>query len=225
MGRINFKGGGEITPPLVPVNPTEQLIIHDIYVLDASGSMQGAKFNNAIEGIKQSIDANRENLLAKFYTTLIVFSDDHKVNTVINDAECKSSDVQVKFNDYAGMTALQDAIGRALKMEFVQGSVLVKIFTDGEENDSKIWTRTECAKLIQSRIKDKWTISFVGTKADVEKVQKDFGILKDNTLVHDNTGAGVKQAFTKTLQATATYTSNLSCGLDVTDGFYKSMDY
>jgi hypothetical protein len=73
------------------------------------------------------------------------------------------------------------------------------------------------------RINDKWTITFVGTEEDTKKVQKQLGILKENTLVHNNTGEGVKKAFDTTRGATQHYTANLSKGLDVVDGFYKGM--
>ena len=51
--------------------------------------------------------------------------------------------------------------------------------------------------------------------------KSDLNIDKSNTLVHDNTGEGVKKAFDTTLKATRTYSKKVTKGEDVLTGFYK----
>jgi len=100
--------------------------------------------------------------------------------------------------------------------------VLVKIFTDGENN----WKRSleaNAIEAIKTLQQQGITVTFVGTKEDVSRIQRTFGIDESNTLVHDNTGKGVQEAFEKTRGATQAYTKNVVAGNDVSRGFYKNI--
>jgi hypothetical protein len=105
-------------------------IIHNVHILDASGSMQGEKLRNAIEGINSEIRELQRDENALYTQTLVDFSDD--VRTVYY----KTPIAQVKtYNiEDRSTTALYDAIGQTLTRLIADTNevdkVLIKIFTD-----------------------------------------------------------------------------------------------
>lgn len=225
MGRINFS-----TPPDTPKKDTgNPPVINQVFILDASGSMgemnyKGTKLYNAVDGIQEIIDANNAAKDRIVHTTLIVFSSNVDFILYAQKGEVQKIRKLIDTARYGGSTSLYDAICKCIKHDgYADGAMLVNIFTDGEENTSTHYKLDDCREMIQNAIKDKWTITFVGTQHDVLDCQKKFGLLEGNLLIHDNTGEGIKKSLTKTLNATQSYVADLTMGLDVTDGFYKKM--
>lgn len=68
-----------------------------------------------------------------------------------------------------------------------------------------------------------FTITFIGTKNDTQFVVNNLNINSSNTLVHDNTGEGVKMSFQTQATATAVYRKSLEQGEDVSVGFYSKV--
>ena len=79
-------------------------------------------------------------------------------------------------------TPLFDCIGQVLTSsqitvdsdETKPHSILVVIFTDGEENTSKTWNKTTVSSLINSKKAQKWNFLFLG--ADLENFSDSYGI-------------------------------------------------
>jgi hypothetical protein len=93
----------------------------------------------------------------------------------------------------------------------------------GQENASRAFTKYQIASLINHVKTRGFTVTFVGTKNDVDNVVRQLSIDSTNTLVHDNTARGVQDAFFNTIGSTMTYASKVAKGEDVSRGFYKKI--
>lgn len=202
-------------------------VIHDVYILDASGSMgnpeyTGDKAYYALQGCLENVnDNNHLKTICVFSGSREIYFPYIKTNTIITENKLR------KYWSH-GMTALNDAIMETLsKFDNISTDnvVNVKIFTDGGENDSKKYRylNKEVSEKIQECEVKGWTISFIGTEYDVQKAMLRYSIDESNTLVHDNTGEGFKKAMNTTRSAMKTFKSRVSRGLDTTYGFYKQL--
>ncbi|MCA9381732.1 hypothetical protein KC678_05680 [Candidatus Dojkabacteria bacterium] len=92
----------------------------------------------------------------------------------------------------------------------------------GEENASRGKYNSVFAvkELIDNLEQKDFTITFVGTEADVYEIQRNLSISKGNTLVHDNTAEGVERSFRKSMAATQSYSASVSRG-----EYTKTLDF
>lgn len=199
--------------------------IHIVNILDVSGSMEGDKFNNALTGIFKETKEFKNSDEINYLTTLYTFSWyseilEHFFKKPVGIISLKP------ILRCSGMTALYDAIGKVLiktkNLHSVNEKVLVNIFTDGEENNSKIWNAPKVKNLIKECKELGFTITFVGTGYDVNRMKKVLDIDDSNTLVHDNTGESVEKAFKTRSAATKNFSEKVLKGEDTLLGFYKS---
>lgn len=158
-----------------------------IFVLDKSGSMEFGKdltiksFNDQVEVIR-----NINKLERDVEVSLVTF--DNNVATKIIHQEVGSV---VPLNNYTyqpdGGTALLDAIGVAISLAQQKdyhltpsNAVLIAIFTDGEENSSKLQTYHNVQELIKNRIGMKnWTFTAAGPSRSLGYLEG-LGIPKGN---------------------------------------------
>lgn len=209
-------------------------IMHNVHILDASMSMRdNNKIQHALEGINAEISELKKNPDVLYITnTLVHFASTGDVKHECWKLAMKDSKDNFTFTP-RGWTALYEAIGETLTRllaEHKSGEkVLVKIFTDGEENhSSKKWKShdypavpSEALKNVMKEAEDKgFVITFVGTQFDVNKVVKDLNIKKSNTLVHHNTADSVKASFKKSIGATVSYRAAASRGQDTQENFF-----
>lgn len=203
-------------------------VIHNVHILDSSGSMVGPKFDNANKGIQDEIEMLKQDDSTEYLQTFAYFKNSNP------HIECKK--VSIKDFIYPkeistwNNTPLYRTIVKVLKELSINKDVktLVKIFTDGEDYDASVYhqrytNKDQCKKAIKKAQEDGVTITFVGTKEDVRLIIKELGIDKSNTLVHDNTAEGVTEAFNKTIEATRNYSKKVVKGEDVKTGFYKEI--
>lgn len=202
---------------------SEKKKVHDIYILDVSGSMGGSKYDSAIEGIRQSIKDNINNNEVEVITTVCTFDNATNIKFPILKEPTTEQLLKVELQRPSGLTALRDAIGKTFSIfDDAKENILVKIFTDGGENGSVAYSQSQIAKLIANKKAQGWTITFIGTKEDVQNVINQFGIDKSNTLSHNNTAEGIAAAYEVTRSATANYSKSLSVGKNVSFGFFNS---
>lgn len=203
-----------ITPP----------IMHNVYILDASGSMNGGKIKSAIEGINEELTALKADADSTYTTqSIVTFSYAHDIQVSVWKAPIK--DVNHFYCSTRGSTALLQAIGETLTQLLKQHKdgekVLVKIFTDGEENDSSSkWYGEVIPELIKQCEEKGFVITFVGTSKDVAYAVNKLRVKQSNTLVHDNTSAGVAKSFKKSIGATVSYREAASRGTDTQTDFF-----
>lgn len=215
------------TQPNKVTLPKNQLLapkIHNVIILDGSNSMGGSKYVNACTGICQNLETCKNEGISTY--TFVEFND---IDQITNHCVLQPvSEVKLKFNGVKGFTPLYRTIGQTLDLLLnkvpLTDKVLVNIFTDGKEeggDNSKYHKEGVLRNLIKQCETRGFTITFIGTKYDVNFTVRHLGIDKSNTLVHNNTGQGVELAFTTQAMATQEYSKRVANNEDVTTGFYS----
>ena len=199
--------------------------IHIAYLLDNSASMKGSKFNNALKGIKDELKDLEKDTSVEYKTTFSCFKQNGLwgADPLICWINKPLEQILPKLSANTG-TPLYDTIievgNHLISKKEKDVKILFKIFTDGKDVHSKD-SANHAAKVIEDCEKEGITVTFVGTKEDVKDIIKNLSIDESNTLVHDNTGEGVKKAFETTSRATKMYSKKVIKGEDVLTGFYK----
>jgi hypothetical protein len=205
------------------------LVIHNIHILDRSSSMNsGGRIYSALQGINSEIEELKKDSSVTYLQTFVPFSYGNYSGRIGNEFFKTPINEVETINTFAsGYTALYQALGETLEDVLASKGpnekVLVKVFTDGEENDSRGLYRSGAAllELIKQAEKRDVTVTFVGTERDVLQVISTLGIERSNTMSHDNTPDGITRAFAATASATKTYAMKSLAGEDTLKGFYK----
>lgn len=198
--------------------------VHVADVLDASGSMNGEKFNAALSGINIGIANLKSDTNPIEYTyTLCDFSDSVLFPQLLKPI----IDVRKVSGATRGSTALFDAIGKTVeKISEAVGpndKVLINIYTDGQENASRTFRAGQISNIIEDLSSKGWTFTFIGTDADVAYAQSMLKFDSSNTLVYDGTATGLEASMIKTNSARVNYSNKVSKGEDVSKGFFKDI--
>lgn len=172
-----------------------------VFVLDKSGSMN-VMGTEPVESMNNFIKVQKENNL-KFKFTLVLFSD----NVYFIYKNLDSDEIpEMKVDDYraGGMTALYDAIGKAIVYQEDQKNdkVIFVILTDGQENASQEYRDN---KIIKKMISDKeninkWKFTFLGANQDSFAVGSGLGIRRDGCSNFEYNPCGLNSVM-KTLSA------------------------
>ena len=198
-----------------------------IFIIDKSGSMSHLA-NDTIGGFNGFIESQKDDSKTTLTTVLFDTSwrllhdgvDIYEVNPMTN-------------KDYiaGGGTAMLDAIGETINR--VQDrhdelgsekpdNVLFVITTDGEENSSRKFTKSQIEKMIKHQTNGHgWEFMFLGANMDAVKEAASIGISYDRAVSYDWTTCGT-DALYSTVTAAACATK--SCTLDSLDlqGTYDS---
>jgi len=205
--------------------PTKKKVIRSVLLLDKSSSMNYRfKYPAAVEGVRAEIDSLlSQSDKVKTYFSIVGFASWNNINHITWNKALSNSDI--KLGDAYGNTALNDAICMTLDKLFetygVDDTVLIKIFTDGEENDSRYFNNKNVKAKIRQAEELGWTVVFFGLKQDVKRAINTYGIDESNTKSYDGTGKGVTETFTASSLANTTYVKRLLSEKDVSRGFFK----
>jgi len=179
--------------------------------------MQGSKYKPAEEGVRQDY-AGCKNEFVDYL--LVEFSSEYRSTLYGFERE-------LIFKPYFAYTHLYrtiyEVLSKVLETTPKEDKVLVQIFTDGRDEGSPSKFFKLAKEIIEKFNSIGWTVTFVGTEADVQYVQHHLSIDSTNTLVHDNTAKGVKLSFESYTEATSLYTKAVKRGEQVTKGFFKSI--
>lgn len=201
--------------------------IHNVHILDRSGSMQGGKYDNAIAGINNEMKELDGYGKIRYTMTVIEFCGlDGKCNMkehyfMTPKMYCEP----VKGAGAKGMTPLNEAVGRVieklLRKTKKDERVIITIFTDGYENSSQ--GRYQNKASLKELINDvennhNFTVTFAGVKEDVEKVVFDLNIKIGNTMVHNNTADSIKTFYKDRQRALKSYSM---ANVSTTENFFK----
>jgi uncharacterized protein YegL len=184
---------------------------HIVVVLDRSGSM--AKVSDDTIGGINSFLAEQRNVKGTATVSLATFADDY---TLIHDFVPleQVGDITSKTYRPAGFTALLDALGRTInnvgaklaKMDEADrpSQVLFVIISDGEENRSKEFNRSQIFDMIShQRGKYNWNFVYIGCSQDQIQEATNLGIAPANAAMYSQTKGGTRRLF-KSISENAT---------------------
>ena len=171
-------------------------------ILDRSGSMD-AIHSGTVEAVNAFVkDQKTEEGEVRF--TLRQFDDE--VDTLYDRVPLKDVPT-MKLDDFEprGMTALNDAVGRAVvdlgrilkKTPEAErpGGVIFTIVTDGMENASQEFSGKQIADMIQhQKEKYDWEFVFLGANIDVDQVGHSMNIEPSDRIVYESTNVSVKHS-------------------------------
>lgn len=226
---------------------TEEVVANKtqiVCILDASSSMNSI-IDEARDGFNKFIDEQKE-LDGEASLTVATFSSGGANNgyeLLYDDKPINEVEHLTEKDWYGnGMTALHDAIGKAItdvsqshkdmKKSERPDRVLVGIVTDGYENASKEFDGASIKKLIKKQEKQDWQFVYLAADQDASLAGSSIGVSKGNTLSYSNTGTGNAMMFNSLSTATVNYrgmavtdtASASSLMADVTDGTGKVED-
>lgn len=177
-------------------------IVHNLIILDESGSMQAIKaatvqgFNEIVQTIKGFENQFPEQ---EHFVSLVTFNG-LGIKSKLSAKRVKNlSEIDSSIYQPDASTPLYDAIGSSvnkLRQKLVSKkdyNVLVTILTDGEENASREYSGAAISRLIKDLKNDNWTFTYIGANHDVEGIAASISIT--NTLRFEANPADVKRAF------------------------------
>lgn len=173
------------------------------FVLDRSGSMSSVQADT-IGGFNAFIEAQRK-VPGECNASLVQFDDQYEVvytSKPVKDAPALNAETFVP----RGMTALLDAIGRAINETGKRlaaipeadrpSKVIFVILTDGGENSSKEFTRAKVFEMItHQKSTYKWDFVFLGANQDAISTGAALGIARGSTMTYASNSVGTKHAF------------------------------
>lgn len=171
-----------------------------IFLLDRSGSMGGIE-KDTIGGYNSYIDSQRGKNVK---VTTILFDDKYEVlhNRVDVDNIKKLTNKEYYVR---GCTALLDAIGKTIReMEAKNPNrVMFVITTDGYENASKEYNKSQIKELIESH-KD-WKFMYIGANIDSYSEGRSIGIDDSFIANYEKSEKGVTKLFSALSSASECY--------------------
>lgn len=174
---------------LVKINPSKNLDL--VFLIDRSGSMHGSE-TDTIGGFNSFIEKQKEKDF-DVNVTVILFDNQYEVLYKRKDI----GDVtKLTSEEYfvRGSTALLDAIGRTITTldREVSDKVLFVIMTDGMENASVEFSKSQIRDMIDSR---SWEFIFIGADIDSYAEAAKIGIRKSRTANYRKSNEGVERLY------------------------------
>lgn len=165
---------------------TTKNITELVFILDRSGSMSGLE-EDTVGGFNSMLEKQKANSGDCFVTTVLF---DHEAYT-LHDRIPIAQVPKMTRDDYSvrGSTALLDAVGdtvshieaihRYVREEDLPKNTLFVITTDGMENSSRRFSRSQVKKLIQEKTELGWEFLFLGANIDAFEAAESIGIKKE----------------------------------------------
>ncbi len=162
-----------------------------VFLIDRSGSMYGSE-KDTIGGFNSFIKKEKAKDYNVFVTT-ILFDNEYEVlykrKAIDEVSELTSNEYFVR-----GSTALLDAIGRTITTldKEVNNKVLFVIMTDGMENSSVEFSKSQIRKMIESH---DWEFLFIGADIDSYAEAARIGIRKSRTANYAKSNEGIERLY------------------------------
>lgn len=187
-------------------------------ILDRSGSMEAIR-EATMEGFNSFI-AEQAKVPSECTISLVQF--DHEYEITYFGKPAKDA-TKLSYENFVprGRTALLDAIGRTVNAIGARlanmpeherpARVVVAIMTDGDENDSKEFNKSQIDTLLKNQQeKYSWQIIFLGANQDAIKTAKGLGINVANAMSYAGNSQGAKSALRGMSLNVASYAGGLS---------------
>jgi hypothetical protein len=203
--------------------------IHNLIILDESGSMESIK-KSTISGFNEIVQTAR-GAEEKFpnqqhFVTMVTFNGlGTKLLHMIDPVNKLNAIDGGSYNPDAS-TPLFDAMAFAinkLKQVLVnqeEYNVLVTILTDGEENASREYRGSDIKAMVEELSMKGWTFTYIGTDHDVTKIADRLSI--KNSMNFTKSDHGVQEMFLKEMKSRDKYFDKISKKEFIAnDDFYK----
>jgi uncharacterized protein YegL len=196
-----------------------------INIIDRSGSM-GSMIDTAINGFNEFIQEQQTVEGNALVSTVLFSSGMNFYNKLYENIDIKECFLLNKQNyTTGGMTALYDAIGKAIDDEIDQLGSLPKeerpsktlcvILTDGYENKSEKFNKDSIREKISEMKEDfNWEFIFLAANEEASLTAETMGISKGNSYAFTNSSTGLKDAYMGVSFATRTYRSSKTVSMD-----------
>lgn len=173
-----------------------------VFILDMSGSMGGLE-DDTVGGFNSMLERRRADG-GEAYVTTVLFDD---IQEVIHDRVPISRVPKLTRDVYCprGSTALFDAVGitvrhiKRLRKEMPKDErpehTVVVITTDGMENASREFTRSQIKRMIEKQKGKGWEFVFMAANIDAGETAEEIGIDRDFAVDMIPDGAGIQQMF------------------------------
>lgn len=172
------------------------------FILDRSGSMASI-WDEVVGGYKHFVEERQKEGDVKF--TLVAFDNEYEV---IHDKK-PISEVSSNLGDNnispRGSTALLDAVGKAINSLGKTKKAMVVIFTDGLENASHEFKKSQIKELIDKKQKAGWGFVFMGADQDAFAESVQFGMMRGQTVSFQS---GIKGSSLGSIAAASTATAD-----------------
>jgi len=174
-----------------------------VVILDRSGSMRDLALDT-IGGFNSFVDGQKKEDGEARLTTVLF---DDKYEILHYGIDIKDVPVLTENEYYArGMTAMLDAIGITIndvgdrlsktKEEERPGKVIFVITTDGQENSSKEFTKTQIKEMIElQQNKYNWKFLFLGANVDSFHEAESIGIARNFAANYQPSAAGTSDLY------------------------------
>ena len=185
------------------------------FLLDRSGSMQGLT-EDVIGGFNQFVN-DQAAKPGKARLTTVQFDGGDPFEVII-DAKRISKVPALTSDVYQprGVTPLHDAVGRLIttadqritsreERELPEEDQLVIVFTDGLENASREFGRSQVFDLIKDRMDAGWTFVFMGANQDSYAEGHKIGLVDGNVQNYAATPESIKVAFSSVSRASVEF--------------------
>jgi hypothetical protein len=199
-------------------------------ILDRSGSMVTCAketvdaFNEQVKTIRQGQKKGMDTRVSLF-----TFSTTADEPQFFNEPVTALKELRQDEYSPGGFTAMYDGVGKAIaKLEGLgegkDTSYLLVIISDGQENNSHVFTSAMVAEKIKAlQGTNHWTVTYLGANQDLSQISKALHIPAGNMMAFVNTGVGVHAASMNLSAATSSYVGARAMGATAVNNFYSDV--
>ena len=204
-----------------------------LYVLDASGSMNGLRYDvmRAFNSNLQTAKTKSKESNQQTSATLTTFGEAPFSHPIV---KLKDIDVnlvtELNAANYApyGNTPLLDAVGQTINLfkndKDPNTSFVMFVVTDGQENCSENYTRTSLAKLIKEVSKtDRWTFVFLVPPGEADSISQNLDIPRGNIMEWETTSLGIEKFTSQVNSGINNYYVSRASGQTAVRSFFTDM--
>ena len=193
-------------------NPTP---VHISIVLDRSGSMKRIA-GDIVGGFNQFLRKQRETE-GEAKVTLVQFDSEDPFEILIDGIPLREvTDLDTAAYQPRSLTPLYDAVGRMIlridgqvtsrrKLGLSEEDQVVLIVTDGLENASSDYTRSQVFSMVSERREQGWVFVFLGADQDVYAEGDKVGVASANRVSWEKTKSGSEKMWKDVAYSTSSY--------------------
>lgn len=227
-GTSHSVGRGPTQPVNIPAAPIAKVPNRTevIFVLDRSSSMH--PFQNQVrDSLRGQIDELFKASGPNDIYNVSVINFDARVDVTMQGAVVRDlvSNTGAMYLPPSGMTALYDAIGKAVEIAKIRddgkSAFLISILTDGEDNSSLLSHFTVSEHVKSLTASGRYTFTYAGPLSSV-RVAQWLGIPAGNTTSWEQSTAGFEKLSTTHRSSLNSYTTTRGAGTMRSESFYAT---